>query len=155
MIEHYDFGAVMPKPKEKMKVLFLCTGNACRSQIAEGWARHLKGDIIEAYSAGIHPIGVSSRAIKIMADAGVDISMHTSKHLDELWNIDFDYVVTLCDNAAQNCPIFSGKTKMVHKPFKDPYFATGTEEQIMAEFRKARDLIKAFIETIPASLENT
>ena len=145
----------MPEPKEKMKVLFLCTGNACRSQIAEGWARHLKGDIIEAYSAGIYPIGVSSRAIKIMAEAGVDISMHTSKYLDELWNIDFDYVVTLCDNAAQNCPIFSGKTKMVHKPFKDPYFATGTEEQIMAEFRKARDLIKAFIETIPASLENT
>lgn len=145
----------MSESREKIKVLFLCTGNACRSQIAEGWARHLKGDVIEAYSAGIHPIGVSLRAIEIMAEAGVDISMHTSKHLDELWNIDFDYVVTLCDNAAQNCPIFSGKVKVIHRPFKDPYFATGTEQQIMAEFRKAREQIKAFIETIPASLENT
>ena len=144
----------MPESKDKVKILFLCTGNACRSQIAEGWARHLKGDVIESYSAGIHPIGVSPRAIKIMKEAGVDISMHTSKHLDEFWNVNFDYVITLCDNAAKNCPIFGGKAKVVHKPFKDPYFATGTEEQIMAEFRKARDRIKAFIETIPACLEN-
>jgi arsenate reductase len=144
----------MSEPKEKIKVLFLCTGNACRSQIAEGWARHLKRDIIDAYSAGIHPIGVSSRAIKVMAEAGVDISMHTSKHVDELINVDFDYVVTLCDNAAENCPVFSGKAKIIHKPFEDPYFATGTEEQIMAEFRKARDKIKTFIETIPESLKD-
>ena len=145
----------MPESKEKIKVLFLCTGNACRSQIAEGWARHLKADVIDAYSAGIHPIGVSSRAIETMAQAGVDISMHTSKHVDDLGGIDFDYVVTLCDNAAQNCPIFDGKAQVIHRPFKDPYFATGTEEQIMAEFRETRDRIKAFIETIPASLENT
>jgi len=145
----------MSEAKEKIKVLFLCTGNACRSQMAEGWARHLKRDIIEAYSAGIRPIGVSTNAIKVMAEAGVDISMHTSKHVDDLGNVDFDYVVTLCDNAAQNCPVFSGKAKIIHRPFKDPYFATGTEEQIMAEFRKTRDRIKAFIETIPASLENT
>ncbi len=143
----------MSEPKVKIKVLFICTGNACRSQMAEGWARHLKGDIIDAYSAGIHPIGVSSRAIKVMAEAGVDISMHTSKHVDELRNVDFDYVITLCDNAAENCPVFSGKAKIIHKPFEDPYFATGTEEQIMAEFRMARDKIKAFIETIPESLE--
>ena len=144
----------MAEPKEKIKVLFICTGNACRSQMAEGWARHLKGDAIEAYSAGIHPIGVSSRAIKVMAEAGVDISTHTSKHLDEFWNVDFDYVITLCDNAAKNCPVFHGKIKVIHKPFEDPYFATGSEERIMAEFRKARDKIKAFVETIPDSLKS-
>lgn len=144
----------MSESIEKIKVLFLCTGNACRSQMAEGWARHLRGDVIDAYSAGIHPIGVSSRAIKVMAEAGVDISTHTSKHLDELCNIDFDYVITLCDNAAKNCPIFHAKIKVIHKPFEDPYFATGSEEQVMAEFRKARDKIKAFVKTIPDSLNN-
>ena len=138
---------------EKKNILFLCTGNACRSQIAEGWAKHLKSDTIEAHSAGIRPIGVSSRAIETMAEAGVDISDHTSKHLDELCNIDFDYVITLCDNAAQNCPVFTGKAKVIHKPFKDPYFATGSEENIMAEFRNVREQIKAFVETIPESLE--
>jgi arsenate reductase len=145
----------MNSRKEKKKVLFLCTGNSCRSQIAEGWARHLKADSIEAYSAGIRPIGVNPKVIKVMAEAGVDISMHTSKHLDDLQNVDFDYVITLCDNAAQNCPVFSGKAKVLHRPFKDPYFTTGTEEQIMAEFREVRDKIKAFIETIPESLEKT
>jgi arsenate reductase len=145
----------MTETEEKIKVLFLCTGNSCRSQIAEGWARHLKADSIEAYSAGIRPIGVNPKAIKVMAEAGVDISMHTSKYLDDLQNVDFDYVVTLCDNAAQNCPVFSGKAKVLHRPFKDPYFATGTEQQIMAEFREIRDKIKAFIETIPESLEKT
>ena len=145
----------MSQEKEKIKVLFLCTGNACRSQMAEGWARHLKGDIIDAYSAGILPIGVSSRAIETMAEAGVDISMHTSKYSDDLGGIDFDYVVTLCDNAAQNCPVFPGKLKVIHKPFKDPYFATGSEEQVMAEFRKVRDQIKTFIETIPDSLKSS
>ena len=145
----------MSQEKEKIKVLFLCTGNACRSQMAEGWARHLKGDIIDAYSAGILPIGVSSRAIETMAEAGVDISMHTSKYSDDLGGIDFDYVVTLCDNAAQNCPVFPGKVKVIHKPFKDPYFATGSEEHIMAEFRKVRDQIKTFIETIPDSLKSS
>lgn len=145
----------MSQEKEKIKVLFLCTGNACRSQMAEGWARHLKGDIIDAYSAGILPIGVSSRAIETMAEAGIDISMHTSKYSDDLGGIDFDYVVTLCDNAAQNCPVFPGKLKVIHKPFKDPYFATGSEEQVMAEFRKVRDQIKTFIETIPDSLKSS
>jgi len=139
--------------REKIKVLFLCTGNSCRSQIAEGWARHLNGNIIDAYSAGIRPIGVSSRAIKVMDEAGVDISMHKSRHVDEFSGIDFDYVVTLCDNAAENCPVFSGKTRIVHKPFDDPYFASGSEEQIMATFRKVRDGIKTFIETLPQSLE--
>jgi arsenate reductase len=123
--------------------------------MAEGWARHIKADVIDAYSAGVRPIGVSSRAIKTMAEAGVDISTHTSKHIDDLGGVDFDYVITLCDNAAQNCPVFPGKAKLIHKPFKDPYFSTGSEEQVMAEFRKVRDQIRAFIETIPASLENS
>ncbi len=113
----------------------------------------MKSDSIEAYSAGIKPIGVSPRAIKVMAEAGIDISRHKSKHLDELGSVDFDYVMTLCDNAAQNCPVYPGKTKVIHKPFEDPYFARGSEEQILAEFRKVRDEIKAFIETLPESLD--
>lgn len=143
----------MTESKEKITILFLCTGNACRSQIAEGWARHLKSDVIDAYSAGIRPIGVSSRAIKTMAEVGVDISNHTSKHIDDLKGIDFDYVITLCDNAAENCPVFPGKAKVIHKPFKDPYFATGTDEEVMAEFRKVREQIKEFIKTLPESLK--
>ncbi len=141
--------------KEKIKVLFLCTGNSCRSQIAEGWARHLKGNVIDAYSAGIRPIGVSSRAIKTMAEAGVDISMHQSQHLDEFSGIDFDYVVTLCDNASESCPVFSGKAIIVHKPFDDPYFASGSEKEIMATFRKVRDDIKDFVEKLPEILTNS
>ena len=144
----------MCSDREKIKVLFLCTGNSCRSQIAEGWARELKGNVIDAYSAGIRPIGVSSRAIKVMAEAGVDISMHKSQHVDEFSGIDFNYVVTLCDNAYESCPVFSGKTRIVHKPFDDPYFASGSEEQIMATFRKVRDDIRTFIETMPESLED-
>jgi len=143
----------MCSDKEKIKVLFLCTGNSCRSQIAEGWARELKGNVIDAYSAGIRPIDVSSRAIKAMAEAGVDISMHQSQHIDEFLGIDFDYVVTLCDNAFESCPVFSGKARIVHKPFDDPYFASGSEEQIMATFRKVRDDIRTFIETLPQNLE--
>ncbi len=139
--------------KEKIKVLFLCTGNSCRSQIAEGWARHLKGSVIDAYSAGIRPIGVSSRAIKVMAEEDVDISMHESQQIDEFSEIDFDYVLTLCDNAAENCPVFSGKAKVIHKPFDDPYFASGSEEQIMATFRKVRDDIRTFIEILPEGLK--
>ena len=143
----------MTTNNSKIKVLFLCTGNACRSQMAEGWANHLKSDTIDAYSAGVCPIGVSSRAITVMAEAGVDISTHTSKHIDDLSGIDFDYVVTLCDSAAQNCPVFPGKAKVIHKPFKDPYFANGSQEQVMAEFRNIRDKIKAFVQTLPESLE--
>jgi arsenate reductase len=139
--------------KDRIKVLFLCTGNSCRSQIAEGWARHLKGDVIEPYSAGIHPIGVNPRAIKVMAEAGVDISAQKSEHTDELPGIDFDYVITLCDNAREHCPVFGGRAKVIHKPFDDPYFASGNEEQILTTFRKVRDDIRTFVETMPESLE--
>ncbi|MCP4612579.1 MAG: arsenate reductase ArsC [Planctomycetes bacterium] len=145
----------MCSDKEKIKVLFLCTGNSCRSQIAEGWASHLKGDIINVYSAGIRPIGVSPRAIKVMAEEGVDISSQKSQSLDEFSEIDFDYVITLCDNAAENCPVFSGQVKVFHSPFEDPYFASGSEEDIMETFRKVRNEIRGFIEEMPNNLKDS
>ena len=134
--------------------MFLCTGNACRSQIAEGWAKHLKSDTIEVFSAGIKPIGVSKRTIRIMAEVGIDISKNTSNHIDDFDGIDFDYVVTLCDSARQNCPVFPHKAKVVHHPFEDPYFADGSDEQVMSVFRKVRDQIKEYVLTLPESLEN-
>ncbi|MHC4479051.1 MAG: arsenate reductase ArsC [Planctomycetota bacterium] len=142
----------MRENEEMVKVLFLCTGNACRSQIAEGWARHLKGDVIEAYSAGVSPGGLSSTTVKVMAEVGVDISDHTSKHIDTLKGIDFDYVVTLCDNAKEQCPVFAGKAEHIHRPFEDPNFMSGTPEQRMAAFRKVRDQIRVFVEHMPQSL---
>ena len=143
----------MSETEDKIKVLFLCTGNSCRSQIAEGWARHLKSDVIEAYSAGIYPVGVNPRTIKVMAEAGVDISGHTSKHIDTLAGLNFDYVVTLCDNAREQCPIFPRPTECIHRLFADPSFMSGSEEEIMAAFRTLRHDIRAFIETMPGSLE--
>jgi len=145
----------MCETKNKIKVLFLCTGNSCRSQIAEGWANHLKSDVIEAYSAGIRPIGVNPKTKEVMAEADVDISDHTSKQIDDLDGIEFDYVVTVCDNAREQCPVFPGRAKLVHKAFDDPYFATGSEEEIMAEFRRVRDQIKNFIEELPRILINS
>lgn len=142
----------MSETKEKIKVLFLCTGNACRSQMAEGWARHLKSDVIEAYSAGVWPAGVSSRAIQVMAEAGVDISSQTSDHVDDFKTIDFDYVITLCDNAREQCPVFPGNARMIHRAFDDPTFVMGSEEVITAAFRRTRDEIRAFVETLPESL---
>ena len=137
----------------KKQVLFLCTGNSCRSQMAEGWAKHLKGDVIEAYSAGVWPAGVNPKTIKVMAEAGVDISSQTSKHVDELLWIDFDYVVTLCDNARQQCPVFPGKVKLIHSAFEDPIAVVGGEEKILQAYRKTRDDIKEFIKTLPESLK--
>ena len=143
----------MSETKDKIKVLFLCTGNSCRSQIAEGWAKHLKPDVIEAYSAGIYPVGVNPRTIKVMAEAGVDISSHTSKHIDTLRDVTFNYVVTLCDNAREQCPIFPRPTEYMHRLFADPSFMSGSEDEILAAFRTLRDDIKAFVETMPESLE--
>jgi arsenate reductase len=138
---------------KKLKILFLCTANACRSQMAEGWARHLKSDVIEAYSAGVLPQKVSSRAIAVMKEAGVDISAHHSKHVDKLAKIDFDYVITVCGNAHESCPIFSGKTKVIHVGFEDPAAATGTPEDVLAVFRKVRDQIREFVLKLPAVLD--
>ncbi len=145
----------MCETKDKIKVLFLCTGNSCRSQIAEGWANYLKSDVIEAYSAGIRPIGINPKTIQVMAEAGVDISDHASKHIDDLAGVDFDYVVTVCDNAREQCPVFPGRAKLLHKAFSDPYFATGSDEEIMAEFRMVRDQIKAFVKEFPQILANS
>jgi arsenate reductase len=144
----------MSEAKEKIKVLFLCTGNACRSQMAEGWARHLKSDVIEAYSAGVWPVGVSSRATQVMAEAGVDTSSQTSDHVDEFLDMDFDYVITLCDNAREQCPVFGGHTRMIHRAFEDPMFVMGSSDEIMTAFRQTRDLIRAFVETLPESLKD-
>lgn len=137
----------------KTKVLFVCTGNACRSQMAEGWARRLKSDVIEAYSAGVSPAGVSTRAIAVMAEADVDISGQRSQHIDDFVDMDFDYVITLCGNAKRKCPVISGGAKHVHRGFDDPIMVIGTNDQIMAAFRKARDEIREFVETLPESLE--
>ncbi len=138
--------------KQRVKILFLCTANSSRSQMAEGWAEHLKSDCIDAYSAGIRPSRVSERAIEVMAQAGVDISGHICKHVDDLAGIDFDYVVTVCDNAKEHCPTFPGRVKLAHKSFDDPSGTTGTSEEVMAEFRRVRDEIRAFVETLPESL---
>jgi arsenate reductase (thioredoxin) len=137
---------------KKLNILFLCTANACRSQMAEGWTRHLKSDVIEAYSAGVAPQKISSRAIAVMKEVGVDISGHYSKHVNDLSWINFDYVITVCDNAHESCPIFPGKTKVVHIGFEDPAAATGTPEEVLAVFRKVRDQIREFIATLPDKL---
>ena len=134
---------------DKVKILFLCVGNSCRSQMAEGWAEHLRGDTIDAYSAGVMPSRVSGRAIEVMAEAGVDISSHYSKHVDDFVGIDFDYVITLCDSAKQQCPVFGESAKIIHKSFDDPSFNTASNEKVEAEFRRVRDEIKAFVETLP------
>ena len=137
--------------EKKIKVLFLCTGNSCRSQMAEGWCGKLKGERIEPYSAGIETHGLNLNAVKVMAEAGVDISKHRSKHVDELKDINFDYVITVCGHANENCPVFPGKAKLIHVGFDDPpklaKFAK-TEEEALNCYRKVRDEIKKFIENI-------
>jgi arsenate reductase (thioredoxin) len=138
-----------------LKVLFLCTGNSCRSQMAEGWTRHLKSDRIEAYSAGIEAHGLNPDAVRVMAEAGVDISGQRSKRLDELRDVEFDCVVTVCDNARESCPVFSGRAKVVHIGFDDPprlAANAATDAERLAHYRRVRDDIRAFIETLPDSL---
>ena len=146
----------MQKADGKIKVLFLCTGNACRSQMAEGWARHLKRDLLEAWSAGIETHGLDPRAVKVMEEAGVDISGHRSKHVNALKHIRFDYVVTVCDHANEHCPVFPGKTKVIHVSFDDPPKLAAQVECEQAKldcYRKVRDQIRAFVETLPDGLE--
>jgi len=133
-----------------LKVLFLCTGNSCRSQMAEGWTRHLKGDRIEAYSAGIEAHGLNPDAVRVMAEAGVDISGQRSKHVSELQEIEFDYVVTVCGHAHESCPLFSGRARAIHMGFDDPprlAASATTEDERLAPYRRVRDEIRAFVET--------
>jgi len=125
-------------------ILVLCTGNSCRSQIAEGYLRHFAGNKANIYSAGIETHGVNSKAIQVMAEDGIDISHHTSNNVDEYTSIPFDYVITVCDNAKENCPYFPTQAERFHQNFPDPAKTTGTPEQILNEFRRVRDMIKGY-----------
>jgi len=140
---------------EKTKILFLCTGNSCRSQMAEGWARALVNDFVEPYSAGIETHGLNPDAVRVMAEAGVDISGQRCKHVDELRGIPFDYVVTVCGHAHEHCPLLPGKASVVHVGFDDPpHLAAGaaTEEERLAPYRRVRDEIRAFVQGLPECL---
>ena len=128
-------------------VLVLCTGNSCRSQIAEGYLRHFAADKAEIYSAGVETHGVNPKAIETMKEDGIDISQHTSNNIDEYRSIEFDFVITVCDNAKERCPFFPGKAKKFHYNFPDPAKATGTDDEIKQEFRSVRQLIKDYAQT--------
>jgi arsenate reductase len=132
---------------DKKRVLFICTHNAARSQMAEGLLRDLHGGLYEAYSAGTEPAGVSPYAVKVMAEIGIDMGAHRSKGIQEFSGQQFDYVVTVCDQAKEACPYFPGGKKMLHQSFEDPSAVTGTEEEIMAGFRQIRDEVKIWIES--------
>ena len=125
-------------------ILVLCTGNSCRSQLAEGYLRYFAGDKAEIYSAGIETHGVNPKAIQVMREDHIDISGHTSNHKDEYQSVHFDYVITVCDHANEACPYFPGDVKRFHQNFPDPAKATGTTEEIMKEFTRVRDLIKVY-----------
>lgn len=128
----------------KPKILVLCTGNSCRSQIAEGYLRYFAKDKAEIYSAGVETHGVNTKAIETMQEDGIDISNHTSNNIDEYFNIDFDFVITVCDNAKERCPYFPTKAKKFHQNFPDPAKATGTKEEIDNQFREVREMIKTY-----------
>lgn len=127
-----------------MNILVLCTGNSCRSQIAEGYLRHFAQGKAKIYSAGVETHGVNPKAIQIMKEDDIDISNHTSNLLDEYLNIDFDYVITVCDNAKERCPFFPSKAVKLHHNFSDPAQAKGTDEEILQKFRNVRDQIKGY-----------
>ena len=135
----------------KPKIIFLCTGNSCRSRMAEGWARHLKGNIVEPYSAGVIAQRLNIRAVRVMKETGVDISQQFSKDIESLIDISFDHVITVCSQAEQLCPVFLGKTHVTHVSFDDPpslaKFAK-SEEEALLHFRRVRDEIRTFIETL-------
>jgi arsenate reductase len=130
----------------KKKILVLCTGNSCRSQIAEGYLKYFAQERAEVYSAGIETHGVNPKAIATMEKDGIDISHHTSNTIDEYRNIDFDFVITVCDNAKESCPYFPTKAKIFHHNFQDPAKAVGTEDEINFAFGKVRDEIKDYCE---------
>ena len=141
---------------KKYKILFLCTGNSCRSQMAEGLARSMKADVIEACSAGTEPKGLDPRAVKVMAEIGIDISEQRSKHVGEFAGIIFDYVITLCGHAQENCPFYPGPTKVVHRGFEDPpalakYAAT--EKEALDFYRAVRDELRSFVADLPGSIQ--
>lgn len=144
----------MPK---KIKVLYLCTGNSCRSQMAEGWTRYLKNDLIDVYSAGIEIHGLNPHAVSVMKEAGVDISGHTSQHLDEFKHVEFDYVITVCGHAHETCPWFPGGSKVIHQGFDDPpklAESFNDENDRLDCYRRVRDEIKEYVLSLPENLTN-
>ncbi|MBT3294955.1 MAG: arsenate reductase ArsC [Verrucomicrobia bacterium] len=145
----------MTATPQRIKILFLCTGNSCRSQMAEGWARALKDDVIEATSAGIETHGLNPNAVAVMAEADIDISQQRSQCVDDLLHIPFDYVITVCAHAHETCPVFPGQARVIHVGFDDPpLLATKarTPEMALTPYRRVRDEIRAFIESLPESL---
>jgi arsenate reductase (thioredoxin) len=134
-----------------MRILVLCTGNSCRSQIAHGYLEHFAAGKAEVYSAGIEALGVNPKAIQVMKEDGIVISGHTSNTIDKYLGKDFDFVITVCDNAKENCPYFPSHAQMLHQDFSDPAKATGTPEEIMQEFRRVRDMIKSYCEKFVAN----
>lgn len=138
-----------------LRILFLCTGNSCRSQMAEGWARHLKSDALRAESAGIVARGLDPLAVEIMAEAGVDISGHVSKDLSAVKQTRFDFVVTLCGHAHETCPVFPGAAKVIHRGFDDPpkqAESAGNPAEARQVYRRVRDEIKSYVRSLPESL---
>ena len=125
----------------KKRVLYLCTGNSARSQMAEGHLRHLAGDRFEVFSAGTHPVGLNPKAVAAMKEIGIEIFSHRSKSVDELAGQEFDYVITVCDSARESCPIFPGGANRLHYSFQDPAAARGTADEQMQVFRRVRDAI--------------
>lgn len=147
--------------KEKLKILFLCTGNSCRSQMAEGWTRKLKNDTLEVYSAGVETHGLNPNAVRVMAEAGVDISSHRSKQVGEFKDMALDAVITVCGHAHETCPYFPPRCKVIHAGFDDPpkmaekLAAQGeSPEKQLDCYRKVRDEIKAFVEKMPGNMFN-
>jgi arsenate reductase len=146
---------------DRLKILFLCTGNSCRSQMAEGWARALKGAQVEPFSAGIETHGMNPSAVAVMAEAGVDISSHAAKLVSDLVTQDFDFVVTVCDHAHESCPLFTRETVLIHRSFPDPPRLAaevaargGSPEEELDCYRSVRDQIRNYIESLPDSLYN-
>lgn len=133
-------------------ILVLCTGNRCRSQMAEGWLRHFGGDRVIVRSAGTQPKGVHPLAVRVMSEAGVDIADHRSEHLDQYVGERFDYVVTVCDAAHEACPVFAGAGRMVHQSFADPDRATGSEDEMLPVFRRVRDEIRDWAQRFVAQV---
>jgi len=134
---------------KKHRVLILCTGNSARSQMAEGLLRHDAGDRFEVFSAGVHPSKVRPEAIAVMKELGIDLSGHRSKHVDEFAGEHFDYVLTVCDNARESCPIFPRVTKMIHRSFVDPPTLEGSEKERLDLFRSVRDEIREYLRNFP------
>ena len=141
---------------DRLKILFLCTGNSCRSQMAEGFARHVISNVVIPFSAGIEAKGLDPYAVQVMKETGVDISSQHSKNIDDVAGVEFDYCITLCGHAEENCPVFPAKTKIIHRGFDDPPKLAAnvkSEEEIISHYRRVRDEIRKYIEILPAFLK--